>query len=244
MDAAPQIALITGASKGIGRAVALRLAKDGYDIWLNYRSDAKGAEETAKAVTDCGRACRLLRFDVADAAACRGALLPLLQEATPFVLVNNAGFARDGIMAMMPEKDWNEVLAVHLNGFFHVTSCVLTFMLRRRAGRIINMASTSGETGVGGQVNYSAAKSGIIGATRSLAVEVAKRNILVNAVAPGFIDTEMVAGLPQNTILPLIPMARVGTVAEVAGVVSFLASPDATYITGQTISVNGGIFTG
>ena len=240
----PKIALITGASKGIGKAIALRLAQDGYDIWLNYRSDTPGAEETANAITACGRACRLLRFDVAHAVACKEALQPLLQESVPFVLVNNAGFARDGIMAMMPEKDWNDVLAVHLNGFFHVTGCVLPFMLRRREGRIINMASTSGQTGIGGQVNYSAAKAGLIGATRSLAVEVAKRNVLVNAVAPGFIDTDMVAGLPRDKILPLIPMGRVGTVAEVAGVVSFLASRDAGYITGQTISVNGGIFTG
>ena len=237
-------ALITGASKGIGKAVALRLAQDGFDIWLNYRSDDEGAEEAGEAIRALGRSCRLLRFDVADAAACKETLTPLLQETVPFVLVNNAGFARDGIMAMMPEKDWTEVLDVHLNGFFFVTGCVLPFMLRRREGRIITMASTSGETGVGGQVNYSAAKSGLIGATRSLAVEVAKRNVLVNAVAPGFIDTEMLAKLPQDKILPMIPMGRVGTADEVAGVVSFLSSPDAAYVTGQTISVNGGIFTG
>lgn len=237
-------ALITGGGRGIGKAVALRLARDGFDIWLNYRSDAESAGETAGAIRAMGRECDLLPFDVADAEACKEALMPRLQETTPFLLVNNAGFARDGIMAMMPEKDWKDVLNVHLNGFFNVTACVLPFMLRKRQGRIINMASTSGETGVGGQVNYSAAKSGLIGATRSLAVEVAKRNVLVNAVAPGFIATEMLDRIPEDKILPMIPMGRIGRPEEVAGVVSFLASEAASYITGQTISVNGGIFTG
>lgn len=237
-------AMVTGASKGIGRAVAERLARDGYDIWLNYRSDDAGAEETQKAVTNAGRSCALLRFDVADAEACKTALAPLLAERVPDVLINNAGFIRDGIMAMLPQKDWQAVLDVHLNGFFNVTTCLLPGMIRRRNGRIINMVSTSGQTGIGGQVSYSAAKSGLIGATRSLAVEVAKRNILVNAVAPGFIETDMVSQVPKERVLPSIPMGRFGTVGEVAGVVSFLCSPDAAYITGQVIAVNGGIFTG
>ncbi|MDR0827158.1 MAG: 3-oxoacyl-ACP reductase FabG [Desulfovibrio sp.] len=239
-----KIAMVTGASKGIGKAVALRLARDGFDIWLNYRSDTKGAEEARLGIEDCGRSCTLLRFDVADAKSCAEALTPLLKEQTPFALINNAGFARDGIMAMMPEKDWQDVLAVNLNGFFNVTGLLLRSMLRKRQGRIITLASTSGQTGVGGQVNYSAAKSGLIGATRSLAVEVAKRNILVNAVAPGFIETEMVSGLPRERILPMVPMERFGQPEEVAGAVSFLCSADASYITGQTLAVNGGIFTG
>lgn len=168
----------------------------------------------------------------------------LLEATTPFVLVNNAGFARDTIMAMMSPREWNDVVQVHLNGFYNVTSQVLPKMLRKRAGRIITITSTAGQTGVGGQVNYSAAKAGLIGATRSLAVEVAKRNVLVNAVAPGFIDTDMIAALPMDKILPTIPQNRVGLPEEVAGVVSFLASEDSSYICGQVISVNGGIFTG
>jgi 3-oxoacyl-[acyl-carrier protein] reductase len=241
---APKIALVTGASKGIGKAVALRLAKDGYDIWLNYRSDAKGAEDAKKNIEALGRSCLPLPFDVADSSACRQALEPLVRERTPYILVNTAGFAKDGIMAMMPESDWRDVLAVHLNGFFNVTGCVLSAMLRKRKGRIVTIASTSGQTGIGGQVNYSTAKAGLIGATRSLAVEVAKRNVLVNAVAPGFTDTDMLRGLPLDKVLPHIPMQRVGTVDEVAGTVAFLCSDDASYITGQTIAVNGGIFTG
>ncbi|MDR2744219.1 MAG: 3-oxoacyl-ACP reductase FabG [Desulfovibrio sp.] len=240
----PQIALVTGASKGIGRATVIRLAEDGFDIWLNYRSDHAAAQTVADRVRAIGRQCLPLAFDVTDAAECKNVLAPLLEEQTPYALVNNAGFAKDGIMAMMSEKNWRSVLDVHLQGFFNVTSIALPKMLRRREGRIVNMASASGLAGIGGQVNYSAAKAGLIGATRSLAVEIAKRNVLVNAVAPGFIDTEMLAGHPVDKIEPTIPMQRIGIPKEVAAVVSFLCSQDASYITGQVISVNGGIFTG
>lgn len=235
------IALITGASKGIGAATALTLAESGYDVWLNYRGDHFAAEQVKAAIVKKGRKCKLLPFDVADKNAVRTALEPLLKDAVPYVLVNNAGYTKDGLMMWMDDEDWNGVLDVHLNGFFYVTKCVLTYMLRKREGRIINMVSTSGETGVAGQVNYSAAKSGLIGATKSLAREVAKRNVLVNAVSPGFIETEMTDGLPKEKILPMIPVGRMGTARDVAGVVRFLCSEDAGYITGQVLSVNGGV---
>ena len=215
----PKIALITGASKGIGAAVALALALDGYDIWLNYRSDHEAAAAVGKKIEALGRNCRLLCFDVADAAAVKDRLAPLLDRESPAVLVNNAGFAKDTLMVWMGENEWKDVLSVHLDGFFLVTKLVLVGMLKKRSGRIINIASTSGQSGMPGQVNYSAAKAGLIGATQALAAETAKRKVLVNAVSPGFIETEMIDGLPMERILPMIPMGRVGKPEEVAGVV-------------------------
>jgi 3-oxoacyl-[acyl-carrier protein] reductase len=236
----PRIALVTGASKGIGAAIALTLARDGYDIWLNYRSDHDAAAAVASAIGETRRSCRMLPFDVADPVAVRDTLDPLLEQENPFVVVNNAGFAKDELMVWMTEDAWQNVLSVHLHGFFHVTRRVLLGMLKRKSGRIINIVSTSGEGGMPGQVNYSAAKAGLIGATKSLAAEVAKRNVLVNAVSPGFIETEMTTGLPAEKMISMIPLGRVGRPQEVAEVVSFLCSDKATYITGQTISVNGG----
>lgn len=238
-----KIALVTGGSKGIGAAVALRLAADGFDIWLNYKSDAKGAEGVRDQVLSLGRQCEMLPFDVADPMAVETALDPLLKRDVPYALVNNAGFARDGLMMLASPEDWSSVLSVHLNGFFNVTKPVVSRMLRRREGRVVNIASTSGQTGVAGQTNYSAAKAGLIGATRSLAMEVAKRNILVNAVAPGFIDTAMLNTLPKEELAGRIPLGRLGTPAEVAEVIAFLCSPGASYITGQIIAVNGGLYT-
>lgn len=235
-----KIALVTGASKGIGAATALVLAREGYDIWLNYRSNHAAAASVSDAVSALGRSCTLLCFDVADSTAVKEALTPLLENDTPSVLINNAGFARDTVMALMGENEWKGVLSVHLDGFFLVTKLLLPGMLKKRRGRIINIASTSGESGMPGQVNYSAAKAGLIGATKALAAEIAKRNITVNAVSPGFIATEMIEELPLERILPMIPMGRVGKPEEVAEVVAFLCSEKSSYITGQVISVNGG----
>ena len=240
MGSQNKIALVTGGSKGIGAAIAIELSRSGFDIWLNYRSDTEAAEKVKQQIASNGTACTLLPFDVANLAQTEDALKPLLEKDVPFALVNNAGFARDTIFAMMAEDEWNGVLDVHLGGFFNVTRTVLPLMMRKRSGRIVNIVSTSGEIGVAGQVNYSAAKAGLIGATRSLAVEVAKRKVLVNAVSPGFIATEMIEGLPEEQILPMIPLGRVGTVDEVAHMVDFLCSDKSSYITGQVFSVNGG----
>ena len=236
-----KIALVTGASRGIGAAIAETLALDGYDVWLNYRSDHTAAAAVAEKITTGGRECRRLPFDVADEESVCAALNPLLEQETPYILINNAGFTRDGVMALMSRYDWQSVLKVNLDGFFLVTKLVVARMLRQRSGRIINIVSTSGQTGIAGQVNYSAAKSGLIGATRSLAAEVARRKILVNAVAPGFIETDMTADLPVDKILPTIPLGRFGQSQEVADAVSFLCSDKASYITGQILSVNGGV---
>lgn len=237
-----KIALVTGGSKGIGAAIARTLAQDGFEIWLNYRSDHEGAAKISSAIEESGGKCRLLLFDVANADDVQKHLQPLLENETPYALINNAGFTRDVILAWMTQEEWTDVLSVTLGGFFLVTKPVINNMLKKRAGRIVNIASTSGQSGMAGQTNYSAAKAGLIGVTKALAAEVGKRNILVNAVAPGFIETEMVKDLPREKILPMIPLGRLGTPLEVAGVVSFLCSEKASYITGQVISVNGGTY--
>ncbi len=236
------IALITGASRGIGAATAIELARDGYDIWLNYRTSHDEAGAVAKAIENCGRACTPLAFDVSDGEQISAALEPLLKDNAPEVLVNNAGFAKDTMFFWMSPEEWSSVLSVHLDGFFHVTRLVIASMIRKRRGRIINIASTSGQTGMPGQVNYSAAKAGLIGATKALAKEIAQRGILVNAVSPGFIETEMTDELPTEQVLGMIPLGRFGKADEVAKVVSFLCSDAATYITGQVINVNGGVY--
>ncbi len=235
---------MTGGGRGIGAAVALALARDGFDIWLNFRRDHEAAGQTAGRIRETGKVCRLVPFDVTDPDEAHERLDPLLDLETPFVLVNNAGLTRDSLMVWMSNEEWKEVLAVNLDGFFHVTKLVLRPMLGRREGRIINITSTSGLMGLPGQVNYSAAKAGLIGATRTLAREVAGRNILVNAVAPGFIETGMTGDLPMDTILPMIPAGRLGKPEEVAEAVRFLCSDAASYITGQVLSVNGGMYMG
>ena len=237
-----KIALVTGASRGIGAAIGTALAQDGFDIWLNYRSNDKAAASAVKEIEKTGAKCRLLPFDVSDPESVSSSLLGPLEEDTPFALINNAGFKRDAILAWMTRDEWKEVLGVSLDGFFNVTKAVLAPMVHRKEGRIINIVSTSGQSGMAGQVNYSAAKAGLIGATKALAAEVARRNILVNAVSPGFIETEMISNLPREKILPMIPLGRYGTPADVAGIVSFLCSERASYITGQVFAVNGGAY--
>ena len=236
------IALITGAGRGIGAAIAVRLARAGYDIWANYHTNRETAERVAAQVREAGRECLLLPFDVRDEAAIEAALGPLLAEATPNVLVNNAGFRKDALMMWMTADEWQSVVDVTLRGFFLVTRAVLLGMLKRKSGRIINIASTAGQSGVAGQVNYSAAKAGLIGATKALAAEVIRKGVLVNAVAPGFIETDMTKDLPREQILPRIPAGRLGTPDEVAAVVEFLCSDAASYVVGQVLSPNGGVY--
>jgi 3-oxoacyl-[acyl-carrier protein] reductase len=236
------IALITGASRGIGAAIAVRLARDGYDIWLNYRSQHEAAQAVAARVRELGRDCTLLPFDVSDESAAKEALENILRERCPYILVNNSGVNRDGLLFWMSREDWKDVLQVSLDGFYHVTSRIVGLMMQKKRGRIINIVSTSGQAGMAGQVNYSAAKAGLIGATRALAKEVARSGVLVNAVSPGFVETDMTKDLPKPEILKMIPLRRFGTCEEVAAVVAFLCSDEASYITGQVLNVNGGVY--
>jgi 3-oxoacyl-[acyl-carrier protein] reductase len=236
------IALITGASRGIGAAIAVRLARDGYNIWLNYRSNHEAAQAVAARVRDLGRDCTLLPFDVSDESAAKEALENILRERCPYILVNNSGVNRDGLLFWMSREDWKDVLNVSLDGFYHVTSRIVGLMMQKKRGRIINIVSTSGQAGMAGQVNYSAAKAGLIGATRALAKEVARSGVLVNAVSPGFVETDMTKDLPKAEILKMIPLRRFGACEEVAAVVAFLCSDDASYITGQVLNVNGGVY--
>ena len=236
------IVFVSGGSRGIGAGIAVELAVAGYDIWLNYRSSSDAAMEVKTKIEEMGRSCTLLPFDVSDEAAATKVLEPLLDDVVPYGMVHNAGIARDNIMPLMQRNEWDKVIDVHLNSFFILGRLFSKMMLTKRRGRIISIASISGETGQAGQTNYAAAKGGLIAASKSLARELGRRNILVNVVSPGLIDTEMIEKLPLDKILPLIPLGRVGKVKEISGVVRFLLSSDADYITGQVISVNGGMY--
>jgi 3-oxoacyl-[acyl-carrier protein] reductase len=236
-------ALVTGASRGIGAAIAEELAEAGCAVLLNYRADAAGAAAVKARIEEKGGAAALLPFDVRDASGVEAALAPYADggDQAIDIIVNNAGVARDGPFPAMKQEDWETVTRTSLDGFFNVTRPLVMPLVHRRWGRIVSITSLSGLVGNRGQVNYSAAKAGLIGATRALAQELAKRQVTVNAVAPGFIDTEMVAGLPLPEIARQIPMRRLGTPAEVAKLVGFLVSADAGYITGQVININGGL---
>lgn len=239
--------MVTGASRGIGKAVALKLADAGHNVIVNYLKNSEAANRTLEEIRNKGGHAELLQFDVANPKETEKALEEWENnhpEDYIEVLVNNAGIRRDNVMFMMADDEWQQVLDTTLNGFFYITRRLLKHMMpRKRGGRIINITSLSGVKGMPGQTNYSAAKAALIGATKALAQEVAPRNVTVNAVAPGFIDTDMTQDLQQDELKKLIPAGRFGKPEEVAALVAFLASPDAAYITGEIININGGLYT-
>lgn len=239
-------ALVTGASRGIGRAIALKLASQGFAIIINYASNIDAAQKTLDEIVNNGGQAELLPFDVSDGKAVAEALQQWKanhENEYISVIVNNAGVRKDNLMMWMGESDWRSVLSTSLDGFFNVTQPLLKDLLVNKWGRIVNVASLSGIKGMPGQTNYSAAKGGLIAATKALAQEVAKKRITVNAVAPGFIKSDMTADLNEPELKKLVPLGRFGEAEEVAELVAFLVSDAAAYITGEVISINGGIYT-
>lgn len=238
-------ALITGASRGIGRAIAIRLAKEGYHVIINYRSNDEEAQRTLNTIVNDGGSAELLKFDVADAQASKVAIETWLSNHNNEyieVLVNNAGIKHDDLMVFLQPEDFETVIRTNLLSFYNVSHPVLPLMIRHRYGRIVNIASLSGVKGQAGQTNYSAAKGGVIAATKALAQEVAKKKVTVNAVAPGFVRTDMTEGLDEQIFSKFVPIGRFGEPEEVAAVVNFLVSKEASYITGECININGGLY--
>jgi len=239
-------AIITGGSRGIGRAICIKLAEEkNYHLLINFASNEEAAKETLAKVQELGATGEILKFDVGNAEETQS-VLEQWQERNPDavveVIVNNAGITRDGLFMWMQREDWNSVINTSLNGFFNVTNFFIQKLLRNKYGRIINMVSVSGVKGTAGQTNYSAAKGALVAATKSLAQEIAKRNITVNAVAPGFIKTDMTQDFNEDELKAMIPVNRFGEAEEVADLVAFLASRKASYITGEVININGGIY--
>jgi 3-oxoacyl-[acyl-carrier protein] reductase len=236
-------AIVTGGARGIGRAIALELAQAGYYLVVNYRANDEAARETLALIRAAGGDGEILKFDVRDEVAADAALQDLFSRVgTIDVLVNNAGITADGLFILMPAQDWNSVIDTTLKGFYNMTKPVLKKMLRNKRGSVVSISSVAGLVANRGQANYSAAKAGLLAASRSIAAEVARLGIRMNVVAPGLIDTEMIKNAPIERIKEVIPMARIGRPEEVARVVRFLCSDDASYITGQVIGVNGGMF--
>lgn len=237
-----KIALVTGASRGIGKAISIALANDNCHVILNFVSNQEKAEKVLKEITDNGGSAELLKFDVSDRNQTQTAIAGALEKHEAIdVLVNNAGITNDQILVMMSPEKWDSVINTSLNGFYNVTKPVLEKMIRKRSGCIVSLSSTAAITGNKGQANYSAAKAGLSAASKSIALEVAKRGIRVNVVAPGLIETDMIQSAPVDLIKKTIPMERIGKPEEVAAVVRFLCSEEASYITGQVIQVNGGL---
>ncbi|RAW00137.1 3-oxoacyl-ACP reductase FabG [Pseudochryseolinea flava] len=237
-------ALVTGGSRGIGRAVCIKLAQQGYNVLINYKSNEAEALKTKALVEENNVDGVLLQFDVSkkeEVESVLGGWVSANSDKVIEVLINNAGVRQDALMIWMNDDQWNDVLGSSLNGFYHVTKAVINGMLTKRYGRIVNVVSLSGTKGMPGQTNYSAAKAGVIGATKALAQEVARRNVTVNAVAPGFVRTDMTTGLNEAELKKLIPMQRFGEAEEVADAIMFLASPKASYITGTVMHISGGL---